>query len=446
MPTRLLLDGEDLAGLMHRVRTEMGPGAVVVKAERVRTGGIAGFFAKEHFELTVEVPEPPRARIPRRSPLPVPAPSPAAAAGLSALLEAADAAEVREQAGRVGALANEAAPVAHQVLAEPAVLAVPAVLGAPAASAAGPRVSTDADTFASLLASIDDMSAAPTDAPVPPAAPTAAEPAGAAVAARVQHQARFAARGAVVRPMNFGPIHRGATADVGAPAPVPAPLPRAGGGDRRALLALGVPAGLLGEGPLDEPLTLSELLANLGRPPTLLRTPGAIVAVVGDSAQALAVATQMALRLGLDPHEVALAGEMEAVAGHGRRLLSPAAAARHRVRIADGGQVSIVAVGVALAPEDWPTAAQFLAELGPDQAWAVVDARRKPADLLAWLRAVGRTRPFDVVAASGVHETQEPGTVLGLGLPVGWIDGLPTTPVVWAAVLSERLDAGARWD
>ena len=436
MPTRLLLDGEDLAGLMHRVRTEMGPGAVVVKAERVRTGGIAGFFAKEHFELTVEVPEPPRTRIPRRSPLPVPAPSPAAAAGLSALLEAADAAEVREQAGGLGVLASGAAPDAHQVPAEPA------GSGAPAAPAASPRVSTDADTFASLLASIDDMSAAPTDAPVPPAAPTAAEPANAAVAARVQPQARFAARGAVVRPMNFGPIHRGPTADVGAPVPVP----RAGGGDRRALLALGVPAALLGEGPLDEPRPLSELLANLGRPPTLLRTPGAIVAVVGDSAQALAVAAQMALRLGLDPHEVALAGEMEAVAGHGRRLLSPAAAARHRARIADGGQVSIVAIGVPLAPEDWPTAARFLAELGPDQAWAVVDARRKPADLLAWLRAVGRTRPFDVVAASGVHETQEPGTVLGLGLPVGWIDGLPTTPVVWAAVLSERLDAGARWD
>ena len=51
MPTRLLLDGEDLAGLMYRIRTEMGPDAVIVKAERVRTGGVAGFFAKERFDL-----------------------------------------------------------------------------------------------------------------------------------------------------------------------------------------------------------------------------------------------------------------------------------------------------------------------------------------------------------------------------------------------------------
>ncbi|HEY8721172.1 hypothetical protein, partial [Pengzhenrongella sp.] len=65
MSTRLLLDGESLAGLMLRVRTEMGPNAVVVKAERVRSGGVAGFFAKEHFELTVEVPEP-RAHTPWR--------------------------------------------------------------------------------------------------------------------------------------------------------------------------------------------------------------------------------------------------------------------------------------------------------------------------------------------------------------------------------------------
>lgn len=420
MPTRLLLDGEDLAGLMRRVRTEMGPDAVIVKAERVRTGGVAGFFAKEHFELTVEVPERPRARISRRPAAIAPAP----AAGLSALLDAADAAEVQEQVGRATTAASEAAS---------------------AAPAAGPRVSTDADTFASLLASIDDMAdvpvTPPTPAPPAPVEPTAAESALAGIAARLQPMARFAPRGAVVTPVTLDPIHGAVpTADIVVPAP------RAGGGNRRALLALGVPAALLGKGPLDETLPLSDLLANLGRPPALLRTPGAIVAVVGDSAHALAVATQMADRVGLDPHDVVLAGEMQAVAGHGRRLLSPSAAARHRARVADGEQVSIVAIGVGTAAEDWPTAAQFLAELGPDQAWVVVDARRKPADLRAWVSAVGGTRTFDVAAASAVHETQEPGTVLGLGLPVGWIDGLPTTPVVWAAVLSERLDVGARWD
>jgi len=253
--------------------------------------------------------------------------------------------------------------------------------------------------------------------------------------------ARFAPRGAVVTPVRLGPLFPGSgIADVVRPAK------RTGGGDRRALLALGVPAALLGDGPLDETMPLSDLLTNLGRPPALLRTPGAIIAVVGESVQALAVAAQLAERVRQDPHDVVLAGEMPAVAGHGRRLLSPSAAARHRARIADGDQVSIVALGVGQLLDDWHLAAELLAQLGPDQAWAVVDARRKPNDLRAWLRAVGGARTFDVAAAAAVHETQEPGTVLGLGLPVGWIDGLPATPVVWAAVLSERLDIGARWD
>ena len=406
MPTRLLLDGEDLAGLMYRIRTEMGPDAVIVKAERVRTGGVAGFFAKERFELTVEVPTP-GTRAPRRSgPVETAAPI-----GISALLDAADAAEAGQvPQARGGAMAAQ---------------------GIGAAPVAGSRLSTDADAFASLLASIDDMANVPLSAELE-----------APVAARVLPMARFAARDAVVSSVTLDPLRAMVPTFDGRPGFAL----RATGGDRRALLALGVPAALLGDGPLDENLPLSDLLARLGRPPALLRTVGSVVAVAGESRQALAVATQMAYRIGQDPHEIVLAGEMQGVAGHARRLLSPSAAARHRARVAEDDQVSIVAVGVGSAAEDRSAAAELIAALGPDQAWAVVDARRKPAALRAWMRAVGGARAFDAAAVCSVHETQEPGTVLGLGLPIGWIDGLPTTPVVWAAVLGERLDVGARWD
>lgn len=405
MPTRLLLDGEDLAGLMYRIRTEMGPDAVIVKAERVRTGGVAGFFAKERFELTVEVPEP-QPRSPRRPG----AARPAVAIGISALLDAADAAEAApvRDAGRQAPAAQESA----------------------VAPVIGSRLSTEADAFASMLASIDDMAdlpawAAPGDPP-----------------ARVLPMARFAASDAVVSSVTLDPLRAKIPHFDGRPGFAL----RATGGDRRALLGLGVPAALLGDGPLDENLPLSDLLARLGRPPALLRTPGAVVGVVGESRQALAVATQMAYRIGQDPHEIVLAGEMQGVAGHARRLLSPSAAARHRARVADDEQVSIVAVGVGSAAEGRSAAAALVVALGPDQAWAVLDARRKPADLRAWMHAVSGGRTFDAAAVCSIHETQEPGTVLGLGLPIGWIDGLPTTPVVWAAVLGERLDVGARWD
>ncbi|HEX5534776.1 MAG TPA: hypothetical protein VFX33_13630 [Actinomycetales bacterium] len=52
---RLLLEGPAIEPLLARVTAEHGPGARIVKAERIRTGGVAGFFAREHFEVTIEV-------------------------------------------------------------------------------------------------------------------------------------------------------------------------------------------------------------------------------------------------------------------------------------------------------------------------------------------------------------------------------------------------------
>ncbi|WP_218022831.1 hypothetical protein, partial [Cellulomonas biazotea] len=89
MTTRLLLEGTDLAELMAHVRQEFGPQARVVRAERVRTGGIGGFFARERYEITVDVPPPPEQRPAALRVLP----GGAAAGGLPALLAAADEAD-----------------------------------------------------------------------------------------------------------------------------------------------------------------------------------------------------------------------------------------------------------------------------------------------------------------------------------------------------------------
>ena len=107
---------------------------------------------------------------------------------------------------------------------------------------------------------------------------------------------------------------------------------------------------------------------------------------------------------------------------------------------------TVVVVGVSADPQRWAEAAALVEALAPDSAWAVVDARLKAGDLRRWLRHVGARRPIDAVAAMSTFEAQAPGTVLNLGLPVGWVDGLPASPVVWAAVLSERLADDARWD
>ncbi|PWJ52574.1 hypothetical protein SAMN06264364_11969 [Quadrisphaera granulorum] len=57
-PTRLLLEGPELEPLLQQVRADHGAGVRIVKAERVRVGGFVGFFAREQFEVTIEVDGP----------------------------------------------------------------------------------------------------------------------------------------------------------------------------------------------------------------------------------------------------------------------------------------------------------------------------------------------------------------------------------------------------
>ncbi|HEU5084066.1 MAG TPA: hypothetical protein VFU14_12055, partial [Acidimicrobiales bacterium] len=55
MPTLQAFDGDTLEAALARVAEEHGPGARITQAEKVRTGGLAGFFARERYEVTVEV-------------------------------------------------------------------------------------------------------------------------------------------------------------------------------------------------------------------------------------------------------------------------------------------------------------------------------------------------------------------------------------------------------
>lgn len=416
MSTRLLLEGDDLELLLTRVRAEYGPDATVVRAERVRTGGIAGFFARERFELTIEVPE----RGPLggwarsgRGALGGPRARPGAV-GIDALLDAADAAE------------QDGPPPGPQV---------PQLPEAPEPD--GPQLSTGRETFASVLDQVRSMTGAvPLDGVVEPAAPPAA-PAAAETQADTS-----------------GDVPAGAAAPGGAFAPIAAPavpvsspsvVLRPPGAGRADLTALGVPARLLADvGP--GPVPLSDLLRDVPNPPLLARIPGSLVAVVGDVATVMATARQMATRLGLEETDVVLAGDLEAVPGFGRRVQTAAAARRFRDRASADDGVLVVAVGVGPEPADVARGAEVLEALAPDQVWAVVDARSKPRDCVRWLADVGRGRRIDALAVANVFGTEQPGTVLDLGVPVGWVDGLPATRVTWAAVLSRRLGDDARWD
>lgn len=55
---RLSHEGTDLAELTARMKKTYGPEMRVVKTERIRDGGVMGFFAKERYRLTIDVPQP----------------------------------------------------------------------------------------------------------------------------------------------------------------------------------------------------------------------------------------------------------------------------------------------------------------------------------------------------------------------------------------------------
>lgn len=404
---------------MVHVREEFGPTARIVRAERIRTGGVAGFFARERYELTVEVPEPPRQR--PRALRQAPASAGAGPVGIDALLAAAEAAEADDPGSLSAGTAR--------------------TTGAAPADDGTPRVSTGAESFASVLEQVRAMAGGqplPADVEVPAPAERVFSPlVPPAVPARDEDDVVVP----VVLPAAPGPAAPGPGA-----APEGTDASAAPARSREALVRLGVPTRLLAGLPPGTPATLSALLSHVPDAPPLVRTRGSVVVVVGRGEDAVTVAGQLAERLRQAPAGIVLAGEVEHVPGRGRRLTTPAAAERWRTRSGESGDVALVVLGVGPEPDDRAQAAAILAALDADQVWGVVDARDKARDCERWLGEVGAQRAVDVLAVRGLFETTEPGTVLDLPVPVAWIDGIPATRVAWAAALSQHLGDDARWD
>jgi hypothetical protein len=133
----LLLEGRDLATLLAQVNSEHGPDAKIVSAERVRTGGFAGLFSHEKFELTVEVPDSP-AFLPQAPKSPAPPIS--AAATVAQLAEMNDAADFTP----AEPLAQQRIAPAQDARAAFADLLAGARSGGPATVAAAPATASEA--------------------------------------------------------------------------------------------------------------------------------------------------------------------------------------------------------------------------------------------------------------------------------------------------------------
>lgn len=394
MARRLLLEGGHLAALLAQVADELGPQAQVIRAERVRSGGIAGFFQREHYELTVEVPDAvtplPRAR--RAAAVPTPRPAPR---GIEDLLDAADAADGADEPGGTG-------------------------------PTSAPVVSTGGAAFADVLDQVRALAAeraAATREPRPdPARPGPSDGADASDAAS-------AGSGRAAPGPTSAPVVLRAPA---APEPLSTRLAR-----------LGVPAALLAR----EPRTLADLVLALPQAPDAPHGPGDVLVVAGPAGVVDTTATLLADRCGLAPEVVVPAGTVAArAAAKGRATRTrPADEAQAQAWRSSAARTHawVVALAVGEGPAERAAAGRILRALRPDKTWAVVDARTKTSDASAWLADVG---PVDALAVRGLFDTAEPGAVLGLGAPVAWFDGIPATPAAWAAAFDRALGGREAWD
>lgn len=389
MATHFLLEGDDLAQLVAHVRDELGPRARVVRAERIRTGGVAGFFARERYELTVDVPddEPPPggpAEVPpghlrRRH---------RAAGSIEDLVAAADAADVGD-------------------------LVVPPPPPPPPPDAA-PVVSTAGPDFAAVLEQVRDLAGVDT-------------------------------RADVVVPPPFRKASPPVLAGAAAAPPAPGAAPPAAPVDLMATLgALGVPAGLLRPGPV----TYAAVLGRVPAAPRPQRNAGTAVVVIGDGPHALATAALLADRCGVPETGRAHVGAVPVVAptgGAGRRLGGTADVAAWRAGIDHAPFAGVLAVCDGGDPQERAVTLALLQAARPGQVWAAVDAHATTEDSLRRLADLGGSRRIDALAVCGAFDAARPGASLGLGVPVGLLDGVPATRVAWAAALSQAADDVARW-
>lgn len=171
MPTRVLLEGPAIEPLLAQVRDEYGSSVRIISADKVRTGGFGGFFAKQHYELSVEVPDPDEREAPARRPAaPAAAPPPPqpdeGPQTLEQLLARAesrdrDVTHTERRTGRDAGMGDTESAVAGRI---------------PADQAASRGLADPQSAFAELMANLDKAEAMNRPAPHPKPAAAAPPP------------------------------------------------------------------------------------------------------------------------------------------------------------------------------------------------------------------------------------------------------------------------------
>jgi hypothetical protein len=476
-------EGPDVQRLLDGIRRELGPGAKIDRAERIRVGGILGFFAKEHYRVVVEVPsgsdsapaeaglETPttggrssrrsrRKNPPDERPAPPLAPSVPSVTGdvFSAMAEATD--DVTE-IGSISAVAPP--PPVVERPAPPLARDPDLVTHAPVAEEPPPETVPESfdvvlTRVASTLGAVSNHDSATTGAlatgphSAPPSLPPrlggdflASEPEDIASGAAM-FLAGGGPRSSATSPDPVRHVPRANDGAASAVAPRDAwsdgaPEDQTVAALRRVGLAGSVIATVsegLRRGAGLEALLL-QAFAHLGDAPTVPRQAGSLLVVVGDGVPARRLAAALAGDMGTDPAGVPFASRdtQAHMVATGALLVRSAEDAAERAPGWRRSQAAVVVVDASVTGADRSWATHMIAALRPTAVWGVVEATAKTEDIAAWVTDLGGV---DALALEHLDATVSPAAVLGLGAPVARIDGQPATAARWVATVVDRIN------
>jgi hypothetical protein len=496
VPTRVLLEGPAIEPLLAQVRDEYGSSVRIISADKVRSGGIGGFFAKQHYELSVEVPDPTEDSDDM-------AQQTVAGNGthnFERLLEQAEAhdrvssdrapaAPERQtrQEGRQAGLGDTGAAFAELMAGldvaghlgegrgpsrpragEPARPAeareeTPTVRPFRPATATGspvnagqrplPAALPTKPSFPERPAARERETPEPRETMTPIRAATAAPRSVSPAPFRTAEPTPAPPRAAFAQPFTQPPAPIRSAADVYGlddPAPISpapaAPTPaalRSGELDpvQRNLITVGMPEAMARK--ITGGDTYAGVLSVLAaRPaaPGIPDGPGEILVLAGEVHTAVPIAKQILEQLHVDQTHLLLAAPSTAGTGlHSSRLISSRSAAESRAeKLQSSEHPWVVVIEAPVGGTDPFWVNDMCDALGATALWAVVDATRKTADSARHLRNLGEV---EALVVHSVELTADPASVLGLDVPIFSLDGKPATPHAWAAMLCARIAA-----
>jgi hypothetical protein len=439
-------DGPDLEAVLERVHTKLGPDARIVEANKVRSGGVGGFFSRERFEVFAEpalinvgpqTMAPSAAAMPTATPvapaIPMPMPEPATNVADAPVTGARD---LLELADLVSAVERRHTPqVSTETSSFADVLArVSAAAGDGADEPPMPTGSVLVDEGTPMTMTAPTMS---TVYSAPPSAPPAANAPTTPISSMPT---------APISSMPTPPISSVPTAPPVTPAPPttsPDPIefvmaPSSISSAEAPLHRLGLPDDLVPTVVAGRDLR-ADLIARLETLPAPALVPnaaGAVVVFVGDQGRALHAAQRHACEAGLTIDDVVLASPAPNDLPPWLVIDDPSTADGRRRSWWRRPRPTFVAIddGPGRTTE-WTE--QMLAALEPTMVFGVAAAAMKPDDLAAW---AGRLA-VDAIELDELSLTLSPASALRTGIPVSRIDGTLADANAWADMLLSRLGA-----